>query len=281
MGERRLVSNEIYWEWIQHDISSLKSKISMFLLSLRNPCDARSSLFIQVVLPMAFLSRQHHPPTSSCLSLQDAAGESHQLREAGHPGSIRTQSQRHPWQLVGTAWHGRRMPGCTACIRRWWSSWWLVLSIRTCRGIVPSKVPNKKITCRCWAKLCQVVSPPLTHGFCCHQWHPGQDVYRKAREELGRMPGMKPGVLERWLVGATIRWNWRPVEFGFQCMSNHVDTWHEHTWTRYVYVYKYINYAYIYIHTVLHGSSLGQIRTCRWRVRQHARCWQVQIGWQP
>lgn len=103
-----------------------------------------------------------HIPTSSCLSLQDAAGESHQLREAGHPGSIRTQSQRHR-QLVGTAWHGRRMPGCTACIRRWWSSWWLVLSIRTCLESelshhVPSKVPKKKITCRCWAKLWQVMA---------------------------------------------------------------------------------------------------------------------------
>ena len=74
MGERQVVSNEIYWEWIQHDISSLKSKISMFLLSLRNPCDARSSLFIQVVVPMAFLSRQHHPPTSSCLSHPEPAG---------------------------------------------------------------------------------------------------------------------------------------------------------------------------------------------------------------
>ena len=24
-----------------------------------------------------------------------------------------------------------------------------------------------------------------------------QDIYRKAKEELGRMPGMKPGVVER------------------------------------------------------------------------------------
>ena len=52
--------------------------------------------------------------------------------------------------------------------------------------------------------LSQVVSPTFDPWILLPSMEAAQDIYRKAREELGRMPGMKPGVVERRLVGGPL-----------------------------------------------------------------------------